>query len=643
MKKTTLLFSILITHQLMAQLRLPSFISDNMVIQQNVANRVWGWAQPDKMVHVNFGGNNYQTYADNNGNWSLFLDPMKAGKAGTMTIQSEKEQLQVNNLLCGEVWVCSGQSNMEWMMSLCNETYRKEISEAGNDNIRFMVAERAVAVQPQTDMKLSKKWSPIDSNTIKDCSAVAYWYAKTLQQKLNVPVGLVVTSWGGTQAQAWTSIEGLHDFPNYTSVFHEKVRNVDVAHIQEKKNSLKRKYDNEVMQSYTNGNQYLLLDYDDSRWETVHLPGQWEDAGYPMLDGLAYYRVVFDVPKMMAGKAAVLNLPAIDDKDSSYINGVFLGTTNQWDALRSYTIPADVLHEGKNVLVMKIEDFGGGGGLANLESHFNIKSNGQQINLSGKAKFKVEAVLEDVTGGNGAIEQQPTVIYNAMIAPLEPLTVKGVIWYQGESNADRPMEYRTLFPAMINDWRNHWHQNQLPFLFVQLSSFGPLRTEPVESDWAALREAQAMTLSLPQTGMAVTIDVGDPDNIHPQRKKEVGERLAAQAMNLCYGNDHQISGGPQFKKYTIKGNKIEIEFDLSGKGLMVKGTHLRQFAIAGKDRKFVWADAKIINNKIVVSNDKVNQPIAVRYAWADSPVEANLFNADGYPAVPFRTDDWPVK
>ncbi len=643
MKKLFFPFMLLITAQLSAQLKLPSFFADNMVLQRDTYNHVWGWAQPDKKVSLSFGGKQYQTYADRNGNWSLFVDPMKAGKVGSMQIQSENEQLQIKNILCGEVWVCSGQSNMEWTMSLCNQTYRKEISSASNDNIRFLVAERAVAVQPKTDLKLSRSWSSIDSNSIKDCSAVAYWYAKTLQQQLNVPIGLVVSSWGGTQAQAWTSIEGLHDFPHYTSVFHEKIIKVDVGGIQETKNKLKQQYENEVLNSHANGKQYLLSSYDDSQWETAHLPGEWEEAGYPNLDGLAYYRLEFELPASMVGKPATLNLPAIDDKDSTYINGIFLGTTNQWDALRTYTIPSSVLHEGKNVLVMKIEDFGGGGGLANQENHFNIMANGQSIALSGKAKFKVEAIMKDVTGGVGAIEQQPSVIYNAMIAPLEPLTVKGVIWYQGESNADRPTEYRKLFPAMINDWRNHWQQHSLPFLFVQLSSFGPLHYYPAESDWAALREAQTMTLSLPKTGMAVTIDIGEYDNIHPQKKKEVGERLAAQAMNICYEQKGLVANGPQMKKYVIKGKEVEIVFDHIGKGLIAKGKVLYHFAIAGDDRKFVWADARIVNNKIILSNKNVKHPVAVRYAWADSPLNANLYNVEGFPAVPFRTDDWPVK
>ena len=643
MNKIILILLLLSNHQLNAQLHLPSFFSDNMVIQRECYNHVWGWAKPGSKVELNFGEKQYQTYTDNNGKWSLYLDPTKAGKAGNMQIHSENEELLIRNILCGEVWVCSGQSNMEWMMSLCNTTYRDEISKANNDNIRFMVAERMVAVEPQNDLKLSKSWTSIDSISIKDCSAVAYWYAKTLQEKLRVPIGLIVTSWGGTQAQSWSSIEGLHDFPQYTRVFHDKIRQLDLSSIQEKKNALNYKYEHEVMNSYENGKKYIQPGFDDSQWQIVRLPGEWEENGYPTLDGLAYYRVIFEVPAAMTGKSAVLQLPAIDDKDSTFINGVFVGTTHQWDALRTYTVPSTLLHSGKNVLVMKIEDFGGGGGLSNTESHFAIIVNGQSIPLTGKASFKVEAVLEDITGGSGAIEQQPSVIYNAMIAPLEPLNVKGVIWYQGESNADRPTEYSGLFPAMINDWRNHWHQKHLPFLFVQLSSFGPLHSTPAESNWAALRESQAKSLSLPETGMAVTIDIGEPDNIHPQKKKEVGERLAAQAMKICYKKTDMVAEGPRIKKHVVKGNTIELEMEQTGSGLKIKGKTLKHFAIAGSDKKFVWANASIIGNKIIVTNPIIKQPVAVRYAWADSPVDANLFNAEGYPTVPFRTDDWPIQ
>jgi len=355
------------------------------------------------------------------------------------------------------------------------------------------------------------------------------------------------------------------------------------------------------------------------------------------------YRLAFSVDAADAGKEAELNMPAVDDMDSTYINGTFIGSINQWDAGRKYKIPAGVLKAGRNLLVIKVQDDGGGGGLSAVEEKFNVTISNKKIQLAGKAKYNIIAVLEDITGGNGAIEHQPAVLYNAMIAPILPLSIRGAIWYQGESNADNTkdaLEYSTLFPAMINDWRNHWGQGDFPFLFVQLSSFGAVRTEPAECNWGFLREAQTKTLALPNTAMAVTIDVGNPTNIHPQQKKEVGDRLAAGALKTVYGKTKLVAGGPQLKGFSIKGNQVILEFSNTGTGLMIKGKELKHFAVAGADKKFVWADAVIKGNTIVVSCKTGVKPVAIRYAWANSPVDANLYNKEGFPAVPFRTDEW---
>lgn len=643
MKTFFLLTAMAVTQFLSAQLRLPSFLASDMVLQQQKVNRIWGRADAQQLVTVSFKNKTYTTFANGNGEWQVFLEPSVAGNAGSMVVKAGTEKIELTNILIGEVWVCSGQSNMEWKMNLCPETYKDELKSANNDNIRFVVFNKTFANSAQSDITLEKKWSSINPSTIGDCSAVAYWYAKKLYAELKVPIGLIVTSWGGTPAQSWTSFEGLHDFSNYTTPYIEKVKPLKLGDINKQKQEIKEKFKKDIQEKSAFVNEVVKPDFDDSKWPEMYLPKQWEEQGFPTMDGIVVYRLAFSVDAADAGKEAELNMPAVDDMDSTYINGTFIGSINQWDAGRKYKIPAGVLKAGRNLLVIKVQDDGGGGGLGAVEEKFNVTINNKKIQLAGKAKYNIIAVLEDITGGNGAIEHQPAVLYNAMIAPILPLSIRGAIWYQGESNADNTkdaLEYSTLFPAMINDWRNHWGQGDFPFLFVQLSSFGAVRTEPAECNWGFLREAQTKTLALPNTAMAVTIDVGNPTNIHPQQKKEVGDRLAAGALKTVYGKTKLVAGGPQLKGFSIKGNQVILEFSNTGTGLMMKGKELKHFAVAGADKKFVWADAVIKGNTIVVSCKTGVKPVAIRYAWANSPVDANLYNKEGFPAVPFRTDNW---
>ncbi len=641
--RSILLFAFLLLSQFaLAQLRLPVIFSSGMVLQQEKPIRVWGWADAQQLVTVAFKGKKYKAFADRNGEWQLFLDPAKAGSAGELSVSAGDQRIELTNILVGEVWICSGQSNMEWTMGMLGDTYRQEMDTAHNDNIRFVTLRKAISNTPLQDVVLDNNWSPIDTATIADCSAIAYWFAKALNRKLQVPVGLVITSWGGTPAQAWTSFEGLHDFPGYSSTFIQKIQPFPLDRLEERQRTLDARFREKIREKSAFLEKATRPGFDDDKWEDMYLPREWEEQGYPNLDGFAVYRIVFKVDKADAGREAVLHLPPVDDMDSTYLNGIFLGSTYQWDALRTYNIPAGVLKSGRNVLVIKVQDDRGGGGLSPREDIFNVVVNQKTIPLAGLAKFKIIAVLEDLTGGRGAIEHQPAVIYNAMIAPLLPMAMRGVIWYQGESNAGQPLEYRSLFPALITDWRNRWGQGDFPFLFAQISSFGPILPEPFDSDWAALRESQTMTLALPNTAMAVTTDVGNPSDIHPHQKKEVSDRLADGAMRIAYGRPELIAEGPRYKRCTFEGPQAMVEFSGVGTGLMVKGAQLKAFAIAGEDKKFVWADARIEGDRVVVSSPLVEKAVALRYAWADSPIDANLYNREGFPAIPFRTDFIPL-
>lgn len=623
-----------------AQLKLPSIFADQMVLQYGKEVNIWGWAAPGSKVDITFLHKSYTTITNPNGEWKIKLAPARAGASGAMLIASGNQKIVISHILAGEVWVCSGQSNMEFTMSSFRDVYQAEMTASKDDNLRFIVVKNTVDNKERNNAELRRGWTMVDSTTIGDCSATAYFFARKLREKLKVPVGLIVSSWGGTPAQAWMDAEAIRAFPDYSKLYETELKQLDFSaleatRIKNEKAYLRRRAD--AAQSFK---EMTALNYNDAQWEKCSLPGNWENKGYPELDGLVAYRIAFNIQPGDETKSATLHLPAIDDIDSTYINGVFLGSQQVWNELRTYTIPPGVLKAGKNVITIWVEDTGGGGGLNDDANNFYVEAGGHKISLSGNALLSVLLRKEHLVKGVNfaSLQNQPSLLFNAMIAPLVPATIRGVIWYQGESNADKYTEYRTLFPSLITNWRKRWGQEEMPFLFVQLASFNPDIKEPAESNWAGLREAQAYALQLPKTGMAVTIDVGDQQDIHPKRKKEVGERLAANAFNIVYGFKNEVPAGPIYRSHTISGNTVVINYEYAAKGLWHKGDKLQGFVIAGENKEFVPANAVIEGNTVVVSAPGISVPVYVRYAWADAPMTANLYNKEGFPAAPFRTD-----
>lgn len=623
-----------------AQLQMPEVFSSHMVLQQNQQNKIWGWSESGKTVHLQMGSYRHSVVAGKNGAFEMNLPALKGGTNTSIILRAGDQSVTFEDVVAGEVWFCSGQSNMEWQLGWLGDTYADEMAAPEDPSIRFMVVDKKMASKPIQDVTLTNSWIAAGPSNRKNCSAVAYWYAKKLQQTLNVPVGLIVSAWGGTPVEPWIGPAGYKGLPRFEQFLKNVLPGINYDHLQEQGDQYRQKFDQIMQEKYVSVHEMVQAEYNDAGWITMNLPGQWENQGYPIFDGVAVLRLRFEVPAGLEGQAAVLNMPAIDDQDSTWVNGVFVGNTNQWDAPRTYQIPAGVLKKGTNILAIRILDTGGGGGLADNPNQFVLKVGSVDIPLSGKARLNLVAKLMDATGGYGPPQFQPTVLYHAMVEPLIRYGIRGAIWYQGESNAGMAKEYQTLFPALINNWRQAFRIPQMPFYFVQLSSFGALQQTPVESNWARLREAQTMTLKLPMTGMAVTTDIGDPQNIHPTNKKTVGDRLADQALQQTY---HRLSGtvaGPLYQSSSISGSVIRIRFRNTGKGLTAHDGPLAHFAIAGKDRKFYWATASIHGTEVWVQSPEVPQPVAVRYAWSDSPVTANLFNVEGYPASGFRTDNW---
>jgi sialate O-acetylesterase len=641
LKILIIIFSFFISVSTSGKVELPKLISDGMVLQRNAEVKIWGWAEAGEKVSINFNGIKYATTTGKCGKWAVTLSNMKAGGPYNMEIKADNNII-IKDILVGDVWVCSGQSNMEISMKRVSPLYESEIANSENMYIRyFTVPKKYNFNTPQKDLEYGN-WKKTNPENILAFSAVAYFFAKELYEKYHIPIGLINSSLGGSPIEAWISEESLKEFP---SIYEEAQKFKDttlISQIIKKDKERIGTWYNQLREKdkgYKNPEKiWYNPTLDESDWGTMKIPGYWVNTQLGSVNGVIWFRKEINIPAHMAGKQAKLLLGRIVDADSAFINGVFVGTTGYQYPPRRYGIPSGLLKEGKNILVVRVISNIGNGGFV-LDKPYKLVIGGETIDLKGNWKYKLGAETEPLESQT-FIRWKPLGLYNAMIFPLLNYRIKGVIWYQGESNAGEPLEYRKLFPALIKDWRENWNQGDFPFLFVQLHNFMETKEEPSESNWALLREAQLKTLAVPKTGMAVAIDIGEWNDIHPLNKQDVGRRLALTAQKIAYGEEDVVYSGPIYKGMVIKGNKIILTFTNIGGGLVVKdGGELNQFAICGADKKFVWAEAKIEDNKVIVWNDNINNPVAIRYAWSDNPEGANLYNKEGLPASPFRTDN----
>jgi sialate O-acetylesterase len=621
-------------------IRLPRIISDNMVLQQNKPIKVWGWADKGEKVTVVFKGQSKSVKTDKSGKWIVVLAPEPAGGPFQLIIKG-KNSITLSDVLIGEVWVCSGQSNMEWTVRNTKNA-EEEVRNGNYPQIRQFLVQKSVSLKPEEDVK-GGDWKACSSESIADFTAVGYFFARDLYNELKVPIGLINTSWGGTHSETWTSKEAFEQSEEFKSMI-ATMPAIDLEALakQRRDDHMKKLKEMNINLSSVDATSWKTTSYDDTQWHSLNAPGLWEEQGFDEVDGVIWYRKTISISGGDAGKEAVLELAMIDDSDETFINGIKVGQTiNRYNEKRKYNVPAGVLVEGRNLIAVKVEDTGGGGGIYGEKSDLKLTTNSHDIiALDGKWQFNIETLSSGTTSiGPNAY---PTLLFNAMVNPILNFAIEGAIWYQGESNAGRAYQYRKAFPLMIQDWRNHWKQGDFPFYFVQLASFhANYGTSEHGSSWAELREAQSMTLSLPNTGMAVTTDIGEANDIHPRNKQDVGKRLAAVALNKTYGRNNVFSG-PVYKGINVEGKKIRVSFTNVGGGLMVndKYGYLKGFEVAGSDQKFRYAKAWLEGNDVVVSCDEISNPVAVRFAWADNPEDANLFNKEGFPASPFRSDSW---
>lgn len=632
---------------LVAKVKLPSVYSSNMVLQQQSEVPIWGCATPNKKIKIftSWNGKSVETTANASGSWKTTITTPVYGGPYSIEI-SDGSKLKLENVLIGEVWLCSGQSNMEMPLAGWGKVmnYKQEIKDANYPNIRLLHVSRALSTVPLNDLKVNMDgWVECSPQTVPEFSSVAYFFGKNLFLNKNIPIGLINSSWGGTIAEAWTSGSSLKTMPDFSSSVNEmEILAANQVSIEAKYNQDLANWQKQVIDTdkgYANG-QPIWLDnnLDVKEWKTMKIPSLWESEGLPDFDGVVWFRKTITIPENWINKELTLNLDKIDDEDITFFNGEEIGRGNGYDKPRSYTIPAKIVKSQKVTIVVRVMDMTGGGGIYGEPSEISLSLKGDKvINLAGLWQYKLGFDIADISQPPKSINDpnRPSALYNAMIHPIVPFTIKGVIWYQGESNALRAYQYRELFPLMIKDWRKQWNNN-FPFYFVQLANF----VNPKPEVWPELREAQLQTLHLENTGMAVAVDIGEANDIHPKNKQEVGRRLALIAQANLYKMQIPFSG-PIYSSYQIEGNVIRVNFEHANEGLKAKNNNsLIGFEIAGLDHKFHIADAQIVGSSILVSSKLVENPIAVRYAWANNPT-CNLYNGANLPASPFRTDDWP--
>ncbi len=628
------IFLLFTSHSAMAKVKLPRRIRDSMMLQRDTKIKIWGGADANEKVIIKFNNKNYKTITDAEGKWVILLGSMKAGGPYTMDI-SGQNKIVLKDILIGDVWICSGQSNMVHQMVLHSVRYTDEIANADYPEIRHFWIHTLTDLQKPHDDLPTGYWKSANPDDVLQFSAVAYFFAKKIYEKYHVPVGLINASVGGTTIEAWISEDGLKDF---SAILNSIQKNKDTAYV----NDINRKAfaDNNIQKQEDEGliNKWFDASYIPKGWRNINVPGYWEDQGIKDLDGVVWYRKEIDVPQSMTNITARLFLGRIVDADNVYINSKLIGNTTYQYPQRRYTIDAGILHEGKNIITVRVQNNLGKGGFVPDKPYY-ISAGKDTIDLKGYWQYKVGEVYIPQTKIVSAIaaQNQPTALYNAMTAPLINYSCKGFLWYQGETNTGRAYEYEKLQTALINDYRNKWNEPGAPFLFVQLPGFMDMNYLPSESRWAELREAQLKTLSVPNTGMAVAIDLGEWNDVHPDRKKEVGDRLALLAEKIAYGEKEIVYSGPLYHSATIDGNNIIVSFSNVGSELITNDEEaLNYFAIAGADKKFVWAKAIIRDDKVIVWNENVLHPVYVRYAWADNPDGANLYNNEGLPASPFE-------
>lgn len=661
------LFVVIINPQERNMIEIPSVFSDNMVLQQNTEANFWGKANANATIIISSTwGNTVKTKVKSDGTFIIKLKTPAAGGPYQVSIKTNDTTIIFKNVLIGEVWLCSGQSNMEmplmgWLPNDFVSYSEEEINNAINNNIRLFTVARAVS--NIKEFNCIGSWEELTPQTAASFSATAYFFGKKLYDELKVPIGLIHSSWGGTPAEAWTSNKYLKSLKDFDEVLND-IENSKEELIQYKSwlsshpiinlgnDKSASKWENLSFEDTVCSS----INFNDSKWKEMNLPIQWESTEVGNFDGIIWFRKKIKIPDSWKNEDLILNLGPVDDMDKTYVNGILVGSYERegfWQKDRVYKVPKELVQSSELVIAVRVIDNQGGGGIWGTDEKLNIHpiNSNEVISLSGNwkylpvAEYREQKLYVFGVSKNDFYQKPkmtveisaytPTTLYNAMIHPLIPYTIKGAIWYQGESNTGNPKQYTKLFPLMIKNWREDWQLGDFPFYFVQIAPYN--YGDQTHSE--LLREAQLKTLAVKNTGMVVTLDIGNPQNVHPANKKDVGERLALWALAKDYDKKNSFSG-PIYKAMKIDHDKIILTFDYAKNGLVIKELNgENNFLIAGEDKIFRKAKVNVEGNKLIISNDEVKNPVAVRYAFSNTS-EATLFNKEGLPASSFRTDDW---
>ena len=641
---------------------LSPLFTDGMVLQRNTKVNIWGQSSRNTEINIiSEWGQELKLKSDSTGIWKGKILTPKAGGPFYLKIISENQNITIEDIMIGEVWIASGQSNMEMTMNgfppkelILNS--ENEILNANYPNIRMFDVERSMKLKPSN--KLSGSWIKTSPKEVESFSATAYFFAQEVHKHLDIPIGIIHSSWGGTPAEAWTSGIKLKELGFFVNTLENmeksdpeevaiqwfnKFKSIDIPQKSPSEGVLKEYYKN---LQFSDGklNEFEL---DDQSWQTVFLPGRFDTLKLWQFDGVIWLRKEIFLNDISSDYN--LHIEYIDDMDKTYFNGNLIGDFSGYGyhrEKRNYNVPKSILKKGKNVIAIRAVDIIGEGEFGREMNLTN--NNGKIISIEGLWKYKPVAEiyenkfytyetklsLTERPYLNKLSPFLPKVLFNGMINPLIPYTIKGVIWYQGEANVGRHNQYSSLFPGMIEDWRNKWN-NEFPFYFVQIAPFR-YAEDPLKNVSQELREAQRKTLELPKTGMVVTLDIGDFDNIHPANKKDVGKRLARLALVNDYDFD-LAPLGPILNGSEIFKNTIKLSFTHVGSGLKYFKDQVNQFEIAGSDMNFFKANVSVEENNIFVFSSFVKEPMHVRYAWSDTPI-ATLFSGDGFPASSFKIE-----